>query len=253
MNATTASTVVPACARADATGPQHGLVRSAALHLLPGVAITIVYAAFGPLLFAARIPPEVAVMVTFVAVLAPLAVWRLRRAQARGETPIAYGGRLTRRQAWIVVPLMVVWSFLAWGLAGPVDAAIDVALLGRLPEWFGGMSGNLDGWAPAGLWAALVLAVVVNGLIAPVVEEVWFRGHLLPRLGRYGAWAPVINTLLFATYHFWQPMHLTKITLAMLPWIYLTWRLERLRLAVAVHVAINLIGAAATVLAVVSA
>jgi 2-oxoacid dehydrogenases acyltransferase (catalytic domain)/Type II CAAX prenyl endopeptidase Rce1-like len=36
----------------------------------------------------------------------------------------------------------------------------------------------------------LVIALAFNGVAGPITEELYFRGHLLPRLERYGRWAP---------------------------------------------------------------
>jgi membrane protease YdiL (CAAX protease family) len=47
----------------------------------------------------------------------------------------------------------------------------------------------------------LLLGLVLSGVVAPVVEEMYFRGYLLPRLSRLGRWAPVLNVTLFALYH----------------------------------------------------
>ena len=38
-----------------------------------------------------------------------------------------------------------------------------------------------------------------------MVEELYFRGYLLPRISRLGAWAPLVNTVLFSLYHLFTP------------------------------------------------
>ena len=38
-----------------------------------------------------------------------------------------------------------------------------------------------------------------------MVEEMFFRGYLLPRISRLGAWAPLVNTVLFSLYHLFTP------------------------------------------------
>ena len=38
-----------------------------------------------------------------------------------------------------------------------------------------------------------------------MVEEMYFHGYLLPRISRLGAWAPLVNTVLFSLYHFFTP------------------------------------------------
>ena len=62
-----------------------------------------------------------------------------------------------------------------------------------------------------------MIALAFNGVAGPITEELYFRGHLLPRLERYGRWAPVINTALFAIYHFFSPWRYPAIFLGFLP------------------------------------
>ena len=38
-----------------------------------------------------------------------------------------------------------------------------------------------------------------------MVEKMYFRGYLLPRISRLGAWAPLVNTVLFSPYHLFTP------------------------------------------------
>jgi membrane protease YdiL (CAAX protease family) len=83
---------------------------------------------------------------------------------------------------------------------------------------------------------------VLNGLAAPVVEELYFRGYLLPRLARFGAWAPLVNAVLFTIYHFWQPYAYLSILALMLPFIYLVWWKRNVYLGIAIHCAINIVG-----------
>jgi len=87
----------------------------------------------------------------------------------------------------------------------------------------------------------IVVAVVFNGVVGPVTEELYFRGYLLPRIDRLGRWAPVLNTVLFSLYHLWTPwQNLTRIA-GLLPMVWLAWRKRSTQLAIAVHVTINLV------------
>jgi membrane protease YdiL (CAAX protease family) len=80
-----------------------------------------------------------------------------------------------------------------------------------------------------------------------VVEELYFRGYLLPRLARYGWWAPAINTVLFSLYHFFTPwQNLTRI-LALLPMVYAVWGRRDIRIGLGAHVMLNLASSAGTV------
>jgi membrane protease YdiL (CAAX protease family) len=71
------------------------------------------------------------------------------------------------------------------------------------------------------------------------VEELYFRGYLLPRMESLGAWAPLVNIVLFSLYHFWSPWENIVRLLAMLPWFYAVWRTRNIYLALLVHFIIN--------------
>jgi membrane protease YdiL (CAAX protease family) len=89
----------------------------------------------------------------------------------------------------------------------------------------------------------LVLNLVLNGFITPVVEELYFKGYLLPRMQVWGKWAFVINAFLFSLYHFWQPYIYLTLLLSLLPMTYTVWKTKDLRLGILAHCLLNLIGA----------
>jgi membrane protease YdiL (CAAX protease family) len=91
------------------------------------------------------------------------------------------------------------------------------------------------------LVAFVLVALAFNGIAGPVVEELYFRGHLLPRLERYGRRAPVINTILFATYHFFSPWRYPTIIIGFLPITWLAWRQRSVFVSMAAHMAINMV------------
>jgi membrane protease YdiL (CAAX protease family) len=64
---------------------------------------------------------------------------------------------------------------------------------------------------------------------------------LLPRLERYGRWAPVINTALFAIYHFFSPWRYPAIFLGFLPITWMAWRKRSVAVSIAAHMTINIV------------
>jgi len=88
--------------------------------------------------------------------------------------------------------------------------------------------------------------LVVNGLALPIIEELYFRGYLLPELEHYGNWAPLINLSLFALYHLWTPWETISRILWMLPWVYVVWHKRNIFLIIITHCAANLIGSLLT-------
>jgi membrane protease YdiL (CAAX protease family) len=61
----------------------------------------------------------------------------------------------------------------------------------------------------------------------PIVEELYFRGYLLPRLSYLGGWAIMVNSLLFALYHFTTPWALVSRTLITLPLAYVAYLVRK--------------------------
>jgi hypothetical protein len=90
---------------------------------------------------------------------------------------------------------------------------------------------------------ALILQLAVDGVAAPVVEELYFRGLLLPRMEKFGLMGPALNALLFTVQHFWQPFNWPLIFLMNLPLAYVVrWR-RNIYIAMFLHCSANTIGA----------
>jgi hypothetical protein len=70
----------------------------------------------------------------------------------------------------------------------------------------------------------------------------YFRGYLLPRIERFGKWAPLINLSLFSLYHFWTPWEFLSRIILLLPWVYVAWRKRNIYLIMTAHCAANTLG-----------
>ena len=88
----------------------------------------------------------------------------------------------------------------------------------------------------------LVLAIVLSGAVAPLVEEAYFRGFLLPRMKHLGWLAPVLSAFLFGLYHFFTPWSLPVIFVAFLPIAFVVQARHNFRIGVVVHAMFNLMG-----------
>jgi uncharacterized protein len=140
----------------------------------------------------------------------------------------------------------------------PVAAAVAIfhVLWGHaLPSWFLHPA-EFDAIVAMGtpqLVIFLAAMVLVVGILAPAVEELYFRGYLMPALGRFGAWAPVISVGLFTLSHFeshWEgPVRFAVV----LPMAWAVWKLRSVRLGIIVHVALNTLSAVVLALAVLGA
>jgi membrane protease YdiL (CAAX protease family) len=75
-----------------------------------------------------------------------------------------------------------------------------------------------------------------------VVEELYFRGFLLPRLSRFGLWAPVINGVLFTLYHFFSPWAFVERVIMVIPMAWLVQRKRNIYITIIAHLLLNTLG-----------
>jgi len=218
-------------------------------HLYPGVVIAAAFVLLTPHVVARGYPPQLAMLLCIAVVAVPLLLLHLRLARKKeGLAGIrelnGYTQRLpTGRLVAYSVGLVFV-AFIAWGALQPVDQALTAHLLGWLPDWY--RVQDFSGYSRQAITITLIANLALNGVLAPLVEEIYFRGYLLPRMEVWGRWAFVANALLFSLYHFWQPYIYVTLIVALLPMTWMVWKTKDLRLAILTHCLLNLIGALLT-------
>lgn len=234
---------------------QHSLVRSIVLHLLPGVLILVFYVIAAPLAERLGFPSVSALLIAVAVVLIPFELGYLLYQGKKENGTLSLKGIVLYREpmpAWqyIVLALpLLLWVFLLLGIvAPPTDKVIIEKLFFWLPDWFFITSfvDNLDRYSQSALLLTWVLNLVFNGVAGPLVEELYFRGYLLPRISRLGRWAPLVNSVLFSLYHFFTPWQNLVRILALLPMVYTGWWKRNIYLGIIVHCTANTLGALAT-------
>lgn len=146
---------------------------------------------------------------------------------------------------YVVFPiLIVIWGVIVSGVVSPVDNLILTKAFAWLPDWYAlrDLFDIPQTYPRETLLATAAFAMILNGIAGPVVEELYFRGHLLPRISRFGRWAPLVNVVLFSLYHFWTPwMFLSRVVL-LVPMVYLVWWKRNIYIGLIAHCLLNLIG-----------
>lgn len=221
-----------------------------ALSLAPGAAGTLVYIAIAGPIDAVGYPPIDALLMAIVIAIIPIEIGILfvasYRARAAGEPMIPYRKSM-RALSWLwLVPTLVLAAVLGSGLLMFVDAAVVRGVFSGLPAWYlRPLDVDVAHHYSATAWTVTFAAyLVLNGLAGPIVEELYFRGWLLPRMDRFGRWAPLLNAALFSLYHFWSPWQLLSRIAAVAPFVYaVRWR-RNVYLGMVVHTSLNTIGGA---------
>ncbi|MDE7218907.1 MAG: CPBP family intramembrane metalloprotease [Oscillospiraceae bacterium] len=81
---------------------------------------------------------------------------------------------------------------------------------------------------------------IFNVLIAPITEELFFRGYLTSHYAKQTSFTPIIISILFSLYHFWLPFNNIFRILAFTPVAYAAYKKRNLYISVCFHCLCNL-------------
>jgi hypothetical protein len=223
---------------------RHSWPRSIGGHLLPGVVAFPFYVLASRLLAPRGLPPPFALFLTMLVVLVPYELGVLAHASKRTagagatEELIPYKERLPMLQYAVLVPLLLAWAFFCFFAIAPREERfLSTAVFPWPPEWLvgaGSASASRTAWI-----VTLTFGLAVNGLAVPLVEELYFRGYLLPRIPFSKRWSPLLNTVLFSLYHLFSPWQNLARVLAVAPLAYaVSWK-RSISVGIAVHCLLN--------------
>jgi uncharacterized protein len=222
------------------------------LHLLPGALTTILFVLLAGPIAAAGFPPLAALLVAIAVGIIPFEVGVVVLAARRADSPSGlpavnpYRRPMPSRDWLMLVPGLLVIGTVGFGLVAVVEPGIRDGLFGWLPAWFVAPVSldSVDHYSRSAWITTLVAFFALNAVIGPVVEELYFRGFLLPRMSQFGRWAPLLNVIFFSVYHFWSPWQFFSRIAGVTPYAYAVWRKENVYLGMVVHAALNLISVA---------
>ena len=219
-----------------------------ALFLVPGALMTVVYVVIAPFIETAGFPPIAALLVAILIVLVPFELGVILRASLGRpggiRSVIPYRRPLPFRDWLWLVPVLIIAEFIGFGLSMAIEPRIIDSLFGWLPDWFvRPIDPDRVGEYSREAWLVTLAAyLVLNGLLGPIVEELYFRGYLLPRMEWMGRWAPLVNVSLFSLYHFWSPWQVLGRILGLGPTVYAVRWKENVYLGMVVHCTGNILG-----------
>lgn len=124
----------------------------------------------------------------------------------------------------VILSLPLILAFFAISiLMAPASSFLIDRVFWWLPYWVVNPDPVLYTDSVGVLWTVFLSILLIDRMVNPIVGEVYWRGYLMPRLARFGRWAPVINGLLFGLQHFWQPINYVSIVLSSLLIAYVVW------------------------------
>ncbi len=224
---------------------QHPLPLSIVLHLLPGILIGATFFLLAPIAQRNGLPPVWAHGIADLVILVPFAFGLLYYEGYKKNGRLSLDGVVLYREPipwWqylIFVPLL-----LAAGALIPLLAPVSNTIFQELFSWWPAMYNLSPDWSSYSrsiLVATLIFQFLIIAIIAPITEEIYFRGYLLPRLSRFGFWAAPIHAILFALFHVWTPWLAVARVVGLIPFTLIVQRKRNIYIAIIMHIIINVL------------
>jgi membrane protease YdiL (CAAX protease family) len=237
--------------------PQYGFLKLLMLHLAPGALCFLVYLALVPLAVRLHLPTFSALLLAVAIALLPLEMGHLLLQGKRRNGRWSLEGIVLYQQDWrgsrylLTVPGLCILSIAGFALSAPLDRFWQHAAFSWLPAWF--VFSDVRQYAQFSRSVLIIVfsaRLLLDGFLGPIVEELYFRGYLLPRMSRFGWAAPFLNCALFAVYHFWQPYNLPSLFFVSLPIVFGVWKTKNVRVGIYTHILLNTIGGTLALIAV---
>ena len=226
---------------------EHSIWNSIILHLLPGIMGGILYFATVHFVREQGFPSVSALILAGALVITPIELGILLY-QSRKRNQKLFDGVLAYLQP------LPVWQYFVWVTIIIISSGLIITLFKPVTDYLGG----LFNWLPnemildmglSGEYSKTVLIVTYGFIliyvvmIVPAVEELYFRGYLLPRMpSNLKGWTPIIHSTLFALYHTWTPWMFVARTVGVLPIIYSVQHKRNLYIGIIAHCILNSIG-----------
>ncbi len=225
---------------------QHSLFQSLLLHLFPGMLISFTFVWLGPWLKHNHLPPLLAILIPILIVLIPVELGWLYCEGFRRNGKLSLEGIMVNHEPLplkdylIIVPLLLLWSVLIFMSLDGLDQIFLHKLFYWLPGWFQIGQITPGEFNRPILTITFVLFLTLNGFAGPIVEELYFRGYLLPRIEYLKGWAPFVNVSLFSLYHFFSPWQFLTRVLAFYPLAFVVRKKNNCYLSIMTHCLLNI-------------
>jgi hypothetical protein len=137
----------------------------------------------------------------------------------------------------------IILSILIVGITQLMDKSIKENIFSWLPKWYFYDEEINSGYTKNALLITGIARLFVDGLIIPFAEELYFRGYLLPRISGNGLKVPLLASILFALYHFWQPWNYPSLLIISAILVFSAWYCKNYKISLYLHIILNLLGA----------
>jgi membrane protease YdiL (CAAX protease family) len=220
---------------------KHSTTQSVILHLLPGILIGCFYLLARQPVVNMGYPSVIALILAYAFILIPVELGYLLY-QGKKKTGrftlrgiISYRNSIPWWQYLVWVLIIVVASGAIFTLLKPIDAFLQERLFFWVPDTNYGLDGN---YSRKALIVTYSIFFIFGAVLSPLVEELYFRGYLLPRTK--GKFATLFHSFLFAAQHVLEPWRIITRTLGLLPLVFGVKK-KNIYIGIIVHILVNML------------
>jgi membrane protease YdiL (CAAX protease family) len=211
------------------------------LGLAPGIVIIFLAFVFSSPIFGINFNILLALLMAIFLGLIPAELGILkfiaRKENKKIKDIILYNNKTPVKKLLLSIIIPFIIASLAFAFISPHEIKLW-KIFDFIPDWFKLDKVNLS--EINHLKITLVLGIVFNGFLGPIVEEIYFRGYLLPRMGVFGKFAPLVNSIIFSVYHFFTPwQNITRI-IGVTPMVYSVWINKDIKIGIITHCLLNI-------------
>lgn len=212
--------------------------------LSPGVAMTSVAIIFASPLIGFNFNVLLSVMLGFLLGKIPVCLGILgftaRKENKKVKDLVLYNYKTPTKKLLVSIGVPLIIAIIAFVFLVPIEAKLWGNVFDFIPDWF--RLDKLNFSDINYLKITLIVTIIVNGFIGPIVEEIYFRGYLLPRMSAFGKFAPLVNTIIFSLYHFFTPWQNFTRIIGITPMVYSVWLNKNYKIGSFVHCILNICG-----------
>lgn len=218
---------------------KHTILQSIILHLLPGILMGIFYFLIRQPLQKFGYPSIFALILAIIFVLVPVELGYLLFKGKQSTGRYTLDGLISYRTS---IPWWqsIIWILIVLTLMGAIFTImrpVDNVLMEKLFFWMPTLDSGLDGsYSKTALIVTYSIFIIFGVIVGPAVEELYFRGYLLPRIPVKQS--ALFHSILFAAYHLWTPwMFFTRIV-GMIPLI-IAVKKKNIYVGIMAHILLN--------------
>lgn len=237
------------------------LTKLLCLIFIPTSILTAIYIITGCL--QNTIPALLLFFILAAVVLFPIEIFIVLNASKKeyGSYSLQSAYSYYNKMSWWKVLLYGISLFAFAGVLSVTIAPLENSLFAPISNRFAQITPEYFNWSnieflkqyPKGiLLLTCVGYFLFNVIIGPIVEELFFRGYLTSKVSRFGAFAPLIITVLFSLYHFWLPFNNLFRILAFYPAAFVAWKKKNITISIVFHCLCNLFSTVSFIIAVYS-